>query len=58
MPTSSPSYILRPPRHGCYYFEMKVPVDLQPCVGKKGVVRFIADRVSDGRQIQVPADCG
>ena len=35
MPTSSPSYILRTPRNGCHYFEMKVPVDCQPCVGKK-----------------------
>jgi hypothetical protein len=35
MPTSTPSYVIRTPRHGCYYFRMKVPADLQPCVGKK-----------------------
>ncbi|BBO88413.1 site-specific integrase [Desulfosarcina ovata] len=31
----SPSYLLNTPRRGCYYFRMKVPLDLQPCVGKK-----------------------
>ena len=35
MPISSPSYILRTPRRGCYYFRMKVPLDLRGCIGKK-----------------------
>ena len=35
MPTRSPSYLLHTPRRGCYYFRMKVPLDLQPCIGKK-----------------------
>jgi hypothetical protein len=35
MPTSSPSFILRTPRHGCYYFRMKIPVDLQDYLGNR-----------------------
>ena len=35
MPIRSPSYLLNTPRRGCYYFRTKVPLDLQPCVGKK-----------------------
>ncbi|WP_319524603.1 site-specific integrase [uncultured Desulfosarcina sp.] len=33
--TKSPSYLLHTPRRGCFYFRMKVPLDLQPCIGKK-----------------------
>ncbi|BBO80218.1 integrase [Desulfosarcina ovata subsp. sediminis] len=31
----SPSYLLNTSRRGCYYFRMKVPLDLQERVGKK-----------------------
>ena len=56
MPTSSPSYILRTPRHGCYYFRMKVPVDLQDCLGKRELraslrTGFLTDAKSKSRLI-------
>ena len=56
MPISSPSYILRTLRRGCYYFRMKVLVDLQPCVGKKELrtslqTGYLADSKSESRLI-------
>ena len=35
--TRSPSYLLQLPNRGCFYFRMRVPLDLQPCFGKKEV---------------------
>ncbi|WP_319526026.1 site-specific integrase [uncultured Desulfosarcina sp.] len=33
--TRSPSYLLQTPQTGCFYFRMRVPLDLQPYIGKK-----------------------